>query len=282
MSINRQMQSLNDTKDITIVYVVCLEDLPNLYLSLCSVKQNWTGSKNILIIEDSQTIEVNSSEVVKSVNFNQSWNIKILQGEQLALEFGWDRQQIYKLTSQLHTTTPWSIILDCKNMLIKPESGNSFVNENTVYVPGLNAKSVQTNEWGEQSRIYSKSLVNGVDTNINSFTLTPFVFSRDLTNELNSKFNYNELTELKFTEFYLYWYYTNTKLPYTAHYVNSGAYAENINIDIPEETIILNIHRRHAKNKQLIQQLTNILLEKSVVNAQQVGTYYALLDRYCL
>ena len=276
------MLALKNTKDITLVYIVCREDLPNLYLSLCSIKQNWVGNKKILIIEDNQTNKVNSLEVVKSINFNHTWDIKILQGDRLTLEFGWDRQQIYKLTSQLHTTTSWSIILDCKNMLIKPESGNSFINETTVYVPGLNIKITQTNEWGEQSRVYSKSLVNGVDTNIKPFTLTPFVFNRELTNELNSKFNYNELTELKFTEFYLYWYYTNTKLPYTAHYVNSGAYAENINIDIPEETIILNIHRRHAKNKQLIQQLTNILLEKSVVNAQQVGNYYTLLDRFCI
>lgn len=275
------MLPLINPGDITLVYVVYRPDIPNLYLSLISVKTNWTGSKKILIIEDVQSGNINSANIVDLVQFNEEWNIQIIKGETLALKFGWDRQQIYKLTSQLHTTTSWSIILDCKNMLIKPESGDSFINETTVYVPGLNIKITQTNEWGEQSRVYSKSLVNGVDTNIKPFTLTPFVFNRELTNELNSKFNYNELTELKFTEFYLYWYYTNTKLPYTAHYVNSGAYAENINIDIPEETIILNIHRRHAKNKQLIQQLTNILLEKSVVNAQQVGNYYTLLDRYC-
>lgn len=276
------MLPLINPGDITLVYVVYRPDIPNLYLSLISVKTNWTGSKKILIIEDVQSGNINSANIVDLVQFNEEWNIQIIKGETLALKFGWDRQQIYKLTSQLHTTTSWSIILDCKNMLIKPESGDSFINETTVYVPGLNIKITQTNEWGEQSRVYSKSLVNGVDTNIKPFTLTPFVFNRELTNELNSKFNYNELTELKFTEFYLYWYYTNTKLPYTAHYVNSGAYAENINIDIPEETIILNIHRRHAKNKQLIQQLTNILLEKSVVNAQQVGNYYTLLDRFCI
>jgi hypothetical protein len=269
---------VDNPDDITLVYVVCFDDLPNLFLSLCSIKTNWAGKKEILIIEDNQDVAVNCLAAVESVEFNDLWNITIIPGDRLPLK-GWWRQQVYKLTSQHYTSTTWSIILDCKNILIKKETGSSFITTNAVSVPGLPFNEVKhLSEWGDDYLNNSRMITNGIDTDIVPFTITPFVFNKNLCCELMSLINLYNIEELKLTEFYTYWYFTNQKLPYKANYCVTGAYAENISFDNLDSSIIFNVHRRHFSNSILMQRLTNCLLELGVVSTQQVSQFYQLID----
>lgn len=263
--------------DLTLVYVAYNNDLPNLYLSLCSVKSNWTGSKNILIIEDNQDLQTNAKSIVDNVDFDSSWNIQIIPGEPLKLTAGWDRQQIYKLLSQIYTNTTWSLILDCKNILFKKEDGSSFLTPNCVVVQGTQSpETIYNDAWAVDFARKSKSIVNGKDTNIYICSITPFVFNKQYATELLSLINYKELTHLDFTEFFLYWYYTNTKLPYKERYILAGAWGNFLSIEDShvQSCIFFNMHRFRFTDDNLMKTLTALLLQNNVVNVQQLSTYY--------
>lgn len=268
--------STTHSQDITLVYVVHQDDLPNLFLSLVTATKHWKGPKNVLIITEDNCDPM--PYVTKALPTN--WTVNVVPAPDTKETRGWYRQQMFKLYSSFYATTEWSIILDAKNMFYKDIHPQYFVNDDYVFVVGHeNIVDTRLTNWEWQYVFTSMHLAGGEDTNIFPYCLTPWVFNNPLTRDLCNKVNVLEIKDWNITEFYLYWYYTNKKLKYKAHYNLSGAYGNfTVNLDHVEFSNIINIHRFCHGDKDLIIKLVSLLYSTGSVETAHIQDFYTMIN----
>jgi hypothetical protein len=107
-----------------LVTVVFHRDLALFYLHALSLDKNWHGPRNWhIIIEDFDTTTAYVQEIVAQLS--DTWTITIDRPDLGPDHFtpgydGWWRQQSLKLWAAMHFNDDFFIILDAKNILLKP------------------------------------------------------------------------------------------------------------------------------------------------------------------
>ena len=269
------MNTAESQSDITIVYVVFQEDLPNLYLSLVTLTKHWKGPKKVLIIAEDGCDP--APYVLKALP--TGWSVKIQSAPQTHETRGWYRQQMFKLYSSFYVDTEWSNILDAKNMLYKDIAASYFINSDYIYVIGHeNIVDTRLTKWEWQYVFTSMHMAGGEDTKIFPYCLTPWVFNNTLTRDLCTKTDVLNIRDWNITEFYLYWYWTNKKLPYKAHYDLSGAYGNfTVNLDHIDHSNIINIHRYCHSDRELIIKLVSLLYSTDSLDTNHMQEFYQMI-----
>ena len=274
----------NESQDpyysMCIFYVVYRKDWPNLYMSLRSLVKNWVGPKRVAFIaQDNNYDFINSFArfVLKG------WTIHQVPITELSIidygdrhncrGVGWDEQQLYKLylPSQLAGRYQWFLNLDCKNILIKPAAPSSFMrfdtscNQTVITIAGRylteQAREEMNNDpWTKEIHQLGKELTGGSDITVVPYTLCPWIFNGLITSTLWQRLGAWRWTEMKSTEYILYWYTVNHLYLWDITLQCIGTWAEdpyhkgNELNNITDRTLIYNSHinQFHTHGKDIV------------------------------
>ncbi len=189
-------------------------DLATLYYHALGLHKFWQGEKKWTIaVED----KVHYQRVIDWINKNiipemTGWEVNVIEPPLMAAVDGWHRQQIIKLWVAGRSDADYSIILDCKNFLIRNVGPDEFFKDGKPNVglfyrkPGEAADPTHT----EACRIL------GVEQASEVQPITPFVWCNSIVRNLLAKLNslnYDILIQpiIKASEAALYWVYAQDK-----------------------------------------------------------------------
>jgi len=213
-----------------IITVTHNADLHQLLLQAASLLINWKDpvKKWDIIIEDR---EYNTKYNVQKwcndtlIPLMVDWEVTIILPEINYDGEGWVRQQLLKLYYGAHSSEEWSLILDCKNFLIKPASSKSFFIDGAIkHLPVLTADSFTLGSHKTAREIL------GITTDTPEVAnMTPWVWNttevKALVDKLNINLDFWPFGEA--TEFSLYWQWTYNKFKWFPEQNISG-YWEDI------------------------------------------------------
>ncbi len=276
--------------NMAFFFVVCDDDVPLLYLASQCLYKNWTGPKNIVIVSDYCKTDFKS--IIDAVL--QGWNITYIDTPSTSLKGyyaqGWYRQQVYKLISPISTSYDWFIILDCKNLMVRPASELDFINENKELaiagtydsiLKGWQAHSATyVDEYIERMTTESKELVSGPESDLLIYTITPQIFKKEVLVKMDDSFKFNQIRDWKGTEFFIYWYYYNTyynpKWMTNCHAVVSDIYEQRWGKPaLTKETLFLNLHRKNL-DSSAIPTLTELAV-RGIIDQSIIATFFKLV-----
>lgn len=199
------------TELITVAYS---GDLATLYYHALSLNKFWQGEKKWTIaVED----KVYYQRVIDWINKNivpemTGWQVDVIEPPLMAAVDGWHRQQILKLWVAGRSSADYSIILDCKNFLIRNVGPDEFFKDGKLNVglfdrkPGEAVDPTHT----EACRILGVKQASEVQP------ITPFIWRNSIVRNLIAKLNslnYDILIQpvIKASEAALYWVYAQDK-----------------------------------------------------------------------
>jgi hypothetical protein len=232
---------MNSANLITVVYA---GDLANLYYHALSLKRYWMNfnpehSKWTIVVEDGVTEGRNplpmDATYTKTwcekniVPLMAGWDIEVVNCPINKGVDGWHRQQIAKLWAAARSDKVWSIVLDCKNFLVRPTIIKDFFKDDAVLIHVHNDRPVPDGPSQDQVDA-CKLLDKDVNSLREAFNITPFVWKNQLVKEL--------ITELKIknydiyeiptiiSEAVLYWCYAQDKLSWIddKSFLSAGQY----------------------------------------------------------
>lgn len=206
---------------ICLYYAVYKLDWPNLYMSLKGLAKHWRGPKVVAFIAEDN--DYGFMDFVKTILYD--WTLYQVPPVETKLEghfdIGWYRQQIQKLylpTQIGHID--WFISLDCKNIFVKDASPSSFLNFNLelgkteiniagAYLEPHIVEQRNNDEWTSRIHREARELVGGFDIHLIPYTISPWVFNRGIVVGMWERLRPDLWTEMKSTEYILYWYTVN-------------------------------------------------------------------------
>ena len=171
-----------------IIVVVFWKDLPQFAVFCYCLNRFWTGKKSIKIIVSNKVnkehnkdiTRVNSKKILQQVNKITSkhligWDCEIKLGQNNFWAAGWDEQQIYKVVESANLTCEESIVLDCKDWLIKPFGLSDLKTNEGQYLIKIYP---DTSELPDRGNFYANAVVylNSKDTRIPE-NLTPWIWN---------------------------------------------------------------------------------------------------------
>ena len=212
-----------------IITVTHSADLHQLLLQAASLSINWQDpvKKWDIIIEDRDyDIKYDVQKWCKEniVPLMEGWKVNIVLPEINYDGAGWVRQQLLKLYYGAHSSEEWSLMLDCKNFLIKPASSKSFFIDDAIkYLPVL-----EDDSFTRDAHHDARCLMNITETTPEAANMTPWVWNtkeaKALVDELNISLNC--WTFGKATEFSLYWQWTHNKFKWIPEQNMSGYWGD--------------------------------------------------------
>lgn len=202
---------------ITVAYS---GDLATLYYHALSLSKFWTGEKRwTIVVEDA----VYYKRVIDWINKHitpemAGWQLNIVEPPLLAANDGWHRQQILKLWIAGKSSADYSIILDCKNFLIRNVGPGEFFKDGKVNVGLFHRKPGEAVDptHAEACRILGIAQASEIQP------ITPFVWRNSIVRDLIAKLeslNYDILIQpiIKSSEAALYWVFAQDKEDWVDH-----------------------------------------------------------------
>jgi len=233
-----------------LFYVVYDQDIPLLYLSCLSLRQHWQGPKNIVIV-DNHTTHPWRDLIAECL---PTWQITVIDAPKLSLTHhfasGWYTQQIYKLICPLDTDYDSFIILDCKNLMIRPVGLEEFIDQDRELCIGGETEHIKQSfgtAWdGYTLRMAKESqdLVKGEETALLIYTITPQIFRRSVLAELQSLYQFDQMKLWRGTEFFTYWYYYNTFHKPKWQCRETDFVMVDMNLPLADCAVFYNLHQR--------------------------------------
>ena len=119
--------AVNSNVSEQLVIVTYQEDIPQLRIMLHCLNKYWQGNRFISIACTDHTD--NEVRQIAQQQLIDSWQINFISSIQTKLS-AYDLQQLYKITASLDERFNDSIVLDCKDFLLKPGNISDFKNGN--------------------------------------------------------------------------------------------------------------------------------------------------------
>lgn len=209
-------------KSHEIITVTYYGDLANLYYHVLSLRRFWKGQKNFtLVVEDSQDTLDWCERVIRPLL--SDWTVKILLSPEMDPMDGWHRQQILKLWASSISNNDYSIILDCKNFLIRDYTFDENFIDGKLLVPlygnSLSSDPNHLDNFQRQKTICDFFGLDAEETSI-MFCITPFFFDNHIVKEMldfikNKGVNFYGDTFMRDKyEAFLYWIFAQRKVPH--------------------------------------------------------------------
>lgn len=231
-------------------YVVYDQDIPLLYLSCLSLRRNWQGPKNIVIV-DNHTTKPWRDLITECL---PQWQITVIDAPKLSLEHhfagGWYTQQVYKLICPLATDYDLFIIMDCKNLMIRATGLEEFIDQDRELCIGGETEHIKQsfgtawNSYTLRMAKESQDLVGGRETELLIYTVTPQIFRRSVLAELQSLYQFDQMKLWQGTEFFTYWYYYNTFHRPQWQCRETDFVMVDMNLPLADRSVFYNLHQR--------------------------------------
>lgn len=272
-----------------LLTVFCWDDIPQLLLQAETVKKFWKGKKHWTIIVEDVESDI-SKEAANQIKNNLSdWNIEVIIPESRLTAAGWRRQQLFKLWYSAISDTEWVLILDCKNLFIRPVSKESFISNNSI----MSVPVFSKNEFTIQCHLDAKDKLGLTEEIPMSSCLTPCVVNSKETKELIQHLGLTLDTWIdgQATEFALYQCWTHNKFEYMpVQFVTGfwdevqGPLADDIALEaINNPQFLFWVHHRYVTGKRY-RDLTETVLRKVGIPQDEIILWDSrcanLLSRY--
>lgn len=199
-----------------IITVVYRGDLAPLYYHALSLAKFWTSDKIwTIVVEDKADTQYVLNWVEKHiVPIMTNWTVSVKPGQPIIAHDGWHRQQVFKLLAASESTADYSVVLDCKNFLIRNLSIDDFFQDGKLKVNLFNRSSPDQID----STHIEACRILGVESATEIFPITPFVWRNSLVRKLLAKLNsvnYDITTQpiIKASEAALYWVFAQSTEP---------------------------------------------------------------------
>lgn len=193
---------------MNIITVTWEKDRHNILYQAYSLKKNWLGKKEWIIVSEDNDTTYNFV-LNRIIPVMDGWNVILVKAPTMTASVGWWRQQVCKLWAAAEINQDrHSLILDSKNMLINPISDDwFFVGEKTKV-------RIWEKEWGLDNN-YEKCcnfFKGDFDKKLLAWVQTPWVWRKDivqLTIEEYKKHGCDIYLEefLPAWEFNAYWFF---------------------------------------------------------------------------
>lgn len=239
-----------------LLTVFCWDDIPQLLLQAETVKRFWKGKKHWTIIVEDAEEELSKAAANQIKDNLTDWNIEVIIPDSRLMAAGWRRQQLFKLWYSSISDTEWVLILDCKNLFIRPVSKESFIKNNTV----MSVPVFSQNEFTTQCHLDAKTLLQLTEDIPMSSCLTPCVVNSKETSLLIAHLGLDLHTWVsgQATEFALYQCWTYNKFEYEPIQFVTGFWDEvqgPLAYDIALEAInnpqfLVWVHHRYVTKKR--------------------------------
>jgi hypothetical protein len=209
---------------MNLITVTFKHDLHNLLYQAYSLKKNWLGKKEWIIVSEDGDVTYNFVKD-RIIPVMEDWNIILENAPSMAATNGWWRQQICKLwAAAVINQHEHSIILDSKNSLINPIGPDwFFVDRKTKVV-------TWKKEWGLELGKHYIDCCNffggDIDKKIYCSSGTPWVWRKDIVQKTIQEYLsrgcniYNEEI-LPAWEFDAYWHFAQDLIEYIHVDVNT-------------------------------------------------------------
>ncbi len=201
---------------MNLITVVFRNDLPNLLTQAYSLKKNWNGKKEwIIVVEDNR----HTSEYIidRILPLMTDWDINLQMCPNIPTLNGWWRQQICKFWAvQQISKEKYSLILDAKNFMINNLDMDFFFEEGCQIVQSVPSERSNNKLWAESCQYFNK------DHNIKheAMTLTPWVWNRRLVRYVINQYKktgfdiYKTISDMPVWEFNAYWIFAQDMIKY--------------------------------------------------------------------
>lgn len=269
---------------MNIVTIVFCADLANLFLQAHTLKKNWKGLKEwIIIAEDNETTVTWCEENIRPIM--SDWNLIIQTGQTIRSEQSWHRQQIYKLlTVRDVSTQEYSLILDAKNFMIRQTFTTDFLVDGKINV------QVKYNDPDEQWIKTCNYCGKDPEKIVRGYQTTPWVWRKDLIEYVcewykDQNLQLEQVEELPVYEFETVWALTQDSIPWQEKKLSEGVYAypdtvEEINrkiiwakkFDVPFWVF----HRYHWNNQELCAISNKFLKDRLAVDDDMIEQWKIL------
>jgi hypothetical protein len=291
------------TKTVELITVVYAGDLANLYYHALSLKKYWThfnpkSCKWTIVVED--CLIENRQQPPADPNYSHmwcvkhiapmmtGWNVQVVNCPPTAASDGWFRQQVGKLWAAANSTMEWSVVLDCKNFLVRRIHIEDFFKDGKLLGHVFGGDRQPSIDHVTACKLFDKD----VNSTTESFNITPFIWNnqvvRDMLKVLDSK-DYNIFKEpMMVSEAVLYWCYSQDKIEWIPSYENDsiGQYGgcEDhycLPIDVLDKEIasivtnkikIFTMHRFHT-TPSAFASMNNLLKARYIINDADIKFY---------
>jgi hypothetical protein len=218
---------------MNLITVTWKNDLHNLLYQAYSLKKNWLGKKEwIIVAEDNDSTY--SFVLNRIIPVMDEWNVILVKAPPMSSKIGWWRQQICKFwaASEINQDQ-YSLILDSKNILINPISDDWF------FVDGKTKVRIWQKEWGVNQNNYKECcnfFKGDFDRKLLAWVKTPWVWRKDIVQLTIEEYKkqscdiYNE-EFLPAWEFNAYWFFAQDLIEWedTEHFGEGIFYYDGVN-----------------------------------------------------
>jgi len=270
---------------MNLVTVVFKGDLANLLYQAYSLKKNWLGKPEwIIVAEDNEEtfrfIETRIKPVMEGWTVINTMAPPIKHGILGPQYEGWWRQQICKFwaVSELSTETH-SLVLDAKNFLINPIDDSWFFIDGKVKMRQW--FWAEEKEWVECCEFFNFD----PKEKIACWNKSPCVWQKDIVQKVIIEYRkrgcdiYNAMP-LPAWEFFAYWVFAQDLVEWTNYTFGEALWEEyNIVEDVKsnyKEFPFWTFHRKAATNPELVNFNNSVLLEMEIINGDLVEEYAKL------
>lgn len=288
-----------------IITVTYSADLACLLYHVLSLKKMWQGDKNFtLVVEDDNTETLTWCEDhVRTIL--TGWNVKITPPPpEISKMYGWHKQQLLKLWAASISTNDYSVVLDCKNILLRPFSFEENFNNDRLRVQIHGGDAFDENcLLDDRNRMIASCNVlkinpSGIPIN---FSITPFFWDNSLVRQMLSYIKYQcnydlyNVDNFIYYESSLYWAYSHNKIKYEPRSEplqvgqyggideNSGLLAEEfssqLNSALVNSVPIFSIHRFHLTPEKL-KVLEKTLADLDIITNSSKWLFRSVFKQY--
>ncbi len=278
---------------MNLITVVYRKDLHNLLYQAYSLKKNWLGMKEWIIVSEDgyETYNFILNDVIPIMN---GWNIIPVFAPKMVSDTGWWRQQVCKLWSvDTVSQQQYSLMLDAKNFLIKPVNQEWFIDANEV------TKIRQWHKhWGLMDNHYMccDFFKGSVEKKEFSYIQTPWVWRKDIVKLTIKEYKRKgcDIFKIDFLpcwEFDAYWFFAQDIIkwqdcPYFGegifYYPNdtSPEYALSKIRDIYIDGPFFSFHRLMAGHNSCVKFNNDLLSKLDIIDPDIINQWQELYDRY--
>jgi hypothetical protein len=207
-------------KSNEIIVVLYSGDLAILYYQALSITKFWKGDKHITYVIEDNSIEIKQHIEKYILPCLPDYTTKILfPPEELKHMDGWHRQQILKLWTASVSERDYSVILDVKNILIRPYSFNETFQDEKLLIQLHHNDHIPDDDSRRWRKVCQKL---GIDYSEISkcYSITPFFWDNNIVRDLFSfcqskNIDYFDEDFIKDAfEAGYYWAFAQNKIPY--------------------------------------------------------------------
>jgi len=259
------------TRTFEIINITYSGDTAALFYHAKSLKKNWLGPKNYTIVLEDNNEKIKKWCEKHIVPILNDWDIKIINSPRMIALDGWFKQDLLKLWAAGQSEKDVVIILDSKNIFIRPFSPFEMYQNDALRVQLYHNDFLNEDD---TKRYKSACKILDVDFDLidKSYCITPFFWEVKLVKELITILNEKDLSILSENlvrnadiypyTCYLYWCYAHDKISYvpmtgpvqTGQYggigeeltLNESDFYNLLNSAIKNNCPIFSFHRFHC------------------------------------